>query len=112
MRVDAKVDDLKITDHELRELFKCIDGGDRTDGMISQEEFRVFLGAKHDMKRLPISGKLGAKSSTVATATQAPEIGASCAGASFVIEYICVNSAVIRQSKEIDSPVRLMGFKS
>lgn len=108
VRTDAKVNDLKITDRELRELFRCIDGGDRTDQMISQEEFRVFLGAKKDMKRLPISGKVAAKSGTVVT--QAPKKEASSAGAAFVVEYMCVKSTAIRESQEMDSPVRPLGF--
>ena len=111
VRTDAKVSDLKITDRELTELFKCIDGGDRTDSMISHEEFRIFLGAKKDMKRLPISGKLAAKSATVAAAP-APQNGASNAGAAFVVEYICVKRTAIRESEDMNSPVRLLGVNS
>ena len=49
---------LKITDREVDELFKCVDTG---DGLISGEEFRLFLAAKKDMKKKAMSGALGRK---------------------------------------------------
>ena len=58
VRVDARVPDTKITDREVDELFKCVDTG---DGLISGEEFRLFLAAKKDMKKKAMSGALGRK---------------------------------------------------
>lgn len=55
VRKEAKIDDTRITDRELKEVFSCVDTG---DGMISPEEFRVFLAVKKDMRRLAKSGKM------------------------------------------------------
>lgn len=104
MRVDAQVDDTKITDRELKELFKCIDGGVKQDERITPDELRVFLAAKSDISKRPRSGKLGG-SSTVATAQQANPRAAS-SSFSFIAEFVCVKKTAIRKSVSIDSKVR------
>ena len=106
--MDAKVDESKITDRELAELFNCVETGSSKDGFISKEEFRLFLAAKRDMKKLPGSGKLAVEPSSLSARDQENK-PRSDSVACMVVEYVCVKRAAIRQSRDVSSPVSTLG---
>ena len=57
LRVDANIDEAKMSDPEVEKLFKYVDTDN--SGEIESDEFKAFLGARPQAKdKLPARGKM------------------------------------------------------
>jgi hypothetical protein len=92
---------------DLEQVFNLIDTG---DGLISPEEFRVFLAVKKDMRKRARSGKLAEPEAArmPALGDRKLEEGARGKTSTYIAEFVCVQKTDMRDSFESKS--KLTGY--